>query len=299
MALSELLLKVLSGKERGYVMIKELLEQQVFMYVMLGIMGAGFLLRAAISIGAGRMLAASRHMADTESKLFKMMRLKFEACYKLKISIRNVGAFVDKYITGHKIFGMTLSGWTGLASVLAFLCVCVGISGTLLGIMEECSLNLVLEHFGMGLLCGAFLYVAEALSGLDDKDEQMRANAIDYFDNFLRARMEQEYMNSDEQSSYHDGYDGESGHEETVNIAQKKKTRAVSGEAKAANPAPVPVKKRRQPQMYAISEEEVAAAQELEEETGSAYTEQSMIARSIEEVEKEKIIEDILKEYLV
>lgn len=292
-------------------MIRELLEQQVFMYVMLGITGAGFLLRAVISIGAGRMVAASRHMADTESKLFKLMRLKFEACYKLKISIRNVGAFVDKYITGHRIFGMTLNGWTGLASVIAFLCVCVGISGTLLGIMEGCSLNLVLEHFGMGLLCGAFLYVAEALSGLDDKDEQMRANAIDYFDNFLRARMEQEYMHTDEQDSYHEEYAEDGQQEEMVHMAKKtgypvsdiksvqsKKKRAAAGEAKAEHPAPVPVKKRRQPKMYTISEEEAAAAQE-EEEADSGYTEQNMMARSIEEVEKEKIIEDILKEYLV
>lgn len=288
-------------------MIKELLEQQVFMYVMLGLCAAGVIVKFMLSLIYGSLVKASLHMADTGNRLFKLMRLKFEACYKLKISIHNAEKFVDKYMINHKFCGLFLQTWKKFGSQMTFLCVCVGTSGAILGMIEDCSRQLVLEHFGMGLLTGAFLYVLDGLCALDFKYAQMKINAVDFFDNFLKARLENEYFHPEEMKDYRQAY-FEKGPEEHIAASKEQISENRSGEHTDQNretgPQPVPAKRRRTPEMFVSPSEEMAAGKEnikasRTHKAENSKVDQKMLERSIEEVEKEKIIEDILKEYLV
>ena len=63
---------------------------------------------------------------------------------------------------------------------------------------------------------------------------------------------------------------------------------------------PAPAKRRRKPEMF-VPQEEVAAGKEMAyaKKPEKGRTGEELLERSMEEVEKEKIIEDILKEYLV
>lgn len=286
-------------------MMKELLEQQVFMYVMLGLCIAGGIVKCMLSFVYGDLVKASLHMADTGNRLFKLMRLKFEAFYKLKISVNNAENFVEKYVMNHKFCGLFLHTWRKFASQMTFLCICVGVSGAILGMMAECSSRLILEHLGMGLLTGAFLYVLDGLCAVDFKQAQMKANAIDYFDNFLRARLENEYFHPEEMKAYQQEY-FEKKPEDHVAASREHTQGMEDGQAgsRETGPEPAPVKRKRKPEMFASSSEETAAGKEtakakVSRKAEEARIEQDMLERSMEEVEKEKIIEDILKEYLV
>lgn len=286
-------------------MMKELLEQQVFMYAMLGLCIAGSIVKCMLSIIYGGLVKASFHMADTENRLFKLMRLKFEAFYKLKMSVRNVENFVDRYVMNHKCCGLFLHTWKKFTSQMTFLCICVGVSGAILGMIGECSSRLVLEHLGMGLLTGAFLYVLDGLCAIDFKQLQLRANAVDYFDNFLRARLESEYFHSEKEREYPQAY-GKQDMQEQAAASREQAEERKSGRTpeRKAGPEPVPAKRKREPEMFVPPSEETAAGKETAKAKRSHKLEeekidQEMLERSMEEVEKEKIIEDILKEYLV
>lgn len=276
-------------------MIKELLEQQVFMYTMLGLCAAGGIVKLALSLVCGRLVRASVHMADTGNRLFKLMRLKFEACYKLKITVNNVETFVDKYLVNHRFCGIFLRIWEKFSNELMLLCLCVGASGAVLGIMEECSTRLVLEHFGMGLLTGAFLYILDGLCAFDFKYAQMKVNAVDFFDNFLKARMEQEYLKEEEPQEYKQDYLEEEAH--AAASRESAKEEQEEQEKPKANPEPVPAKRRPSPEMYVSPAEEMAAEKEAAKERREKRGKRE-VEKSIDEIEQEKIIEDILKEYL-
>lgn len=284
-------------------MMKELLEQQVFMYGMLGLCLLGGFVKLMLSAVYGSLVRASSHMADTGNRLFKLMRLKFEACYKLKISVHNAENFVDKYLLNHKFCGVFLHTWEKFSSQMMFLCLCLGASGAILGLIWECSMSLVLEHFGMGLLTGAFLYVLDGLCATDFKYSRMRVNAIDYFDNFLKARLENEYFRAEEMKEYRQEY-FEDKPEETAAASREHREEAEDEpeeKTKTASPEPVPAKRRRSPQMYQAAEETAVGKETVRKgrKEKKGKKEQEILERNMEEMEKEKIIEDILKEYLV
>lgn len=289
-------------------MVKEFLEQQVFMYVMLALCGIGIVAKLLLLMVYGRLVKASFHMPDTTSRLFKLMRLKFEACYKLKISVHNVGGFVDKYFLNYKFCGICLHTWHKFSRQMGFLCICVGAAAAILGGMEECSVQLILEHVGIGLLTAALLYTLDGLCAFDFKNNQMRVNAIDFFDNFLKSRLEAQYFHEEEAQDRQQAYRERELEEQS----------AVSGEAELAEQEsaeetkkqevrtePAPARRRRKPEMFVPPEEEAAAGREEryttkpEKSRTGRKAEEELLERSIEEVEKEKIIEDILKEYLV
>jgi hypothetical protein len=231
------------------------------------------------------------------------MRLKFEACYKLKISIHNAENFVDKYLLNHKFCGIFLQTWKKFSSQMMFLCLCLGTSGTILGLIWDCSRSLVLQHFGMGLLTGAFLYVLDGLCAVDFKYSRIRVNAVDYFDNFLKARLENSYFHEEERKEYQQEY-FEDRPEERAAAAREHGGEEESRQEekiKTAGPEPVPAKRRRSPQMYQAAEETAVGKEALRKgkKEKKAKKEPEVLEQSMEEMEKEKIIEDILKEYLI
>lgn len=288
-------------------MIKELLEQQVFMYVMLSLCLAGIVVELALSLVCGNLVKASLHIADTKNRLFKLMRLKFEACYKLKISIHNAEKFVDKYMINHRFCGIFLHTWKKFTLQMTFLCICLGTSGAVLGMMENCDMQIILKNFGVGLLTAAFLHVLDGLCAYDFKYQQVKANAVDYFDNFLRGRLENEYFHPEAMKDYQQEYfekDSEEQIAASKEYISEEHGKEQKEKDKEARPEPVPAKRRRAPEMFVPPTEEIAATREGAKavpvrKSEKNKKEQEVLDRSIEEMEKEKIIEDILKEYLV
>ncbi len=282
-------------------MVKGLLEQQVFMYVMIGLCGIGVVAKLLLLLIYGRLTKASFHMPDTTNRLFKLMRLKFEACYKLKISVHNVGGFVDKYFLNNKFCGICLHTWHKFSTQMGFLCLCVGVAAAILGGMEECSQRFILQHIGIGLLTAAFLYVLDGLCAFDLKKEQMRVNAIDFFDNFLKSRLEAQYFQEEELQDRQETFaERELQEQSAVSDEIENEQETTKIEQQEVRKEPAPAKRRRKPEMF-VPQEEVAAGKEMAyaKKPEKGRTGEELLERSMEEVEKEKIIEDILKEYLV
>lgn len=288
-------------------MIKEFLEQQVFMYVMLSLCLAGIVVELALFLVCGSLVKASLHIADTKNRLFKLMRLKFEAYYKLKISVHNVEKFVDKYMINHKFCGVFLHTWKKFTSQMMFLCICLGISGAVLGMIENCDIQIILKNFGVGLLMAAFLHILDGLCAFDFKWIQIKANTVDYFDNFLRGRLENEYFHSEEMKDYQQEYFEKDSQEQIAASREsilEEPMEEQKEKSKEVRPEPVPAKRRRAPEMFVPPAQEMAAAKEGVKvmpvrKSEKDKKEQEILDHNIEEMEKEKIIEDILKEYLV
>jgi hypothetical protein len=99
----------------------------------------------------------------------------------------------------------------------------------------------------MGLLTGAFLYVLDGLCAVDFKYSRIRVNAVDYFDNFLKARLENEYFHEKEMKEYRQEY-FEDKPEDNVAAARKYRKAEESGmENKNSQPGAGSGKKAEKP----------------------------------------------------
>ncbi len=229
----------------------ELYEERWVIYGILIIGGIG-LLGKLITAGAyGSLVRASDEMGSSKNKLMKLLCLKFETFYKLKIGVNNVDTFVDKYVHKQRFCGIRLSTWTNFGGQMTMLCLAGAIFGSVWGYILHCGQETILFTFLAGTGAAFVLIFFDNFLNIRGKKEMLRINMQDYLENYLKAKLENEHLTPEVLENYRRAY-----FEETVEN-QKKKV-----EQKAAE-------KRRK---LAIREETAAV--------------------------QEKIIEEILKEYL-
>lgn len=168
-----------------------LFEQNMFIYVMLGLCTVGILIKFVLAKVYKTLVKASENVGTSKNKLIQSMKKKFEAFYKLKIGVNNVDIFVDKYILHHKLCGVFLSTWENICGQLLVLTVLIGSISTILGLIYECGKIQILSTFTVSLLTVGLLILLEGILNIGGKRERLRLNIKDYLENYLKIRLEQ------------------------------------------------------------------------------------------------------------
>lgn len=187
-------------------MIQQLYDNYIFIYGMAGLCVLGTILKIMVSRTYKRLIKASDNMGSTKHKLMKLMKMKFEACYKLKIGVNNVDSFVDKYVYKHKICGIHLYTWENIGGQLLILCLLAGTVGSVLGLVYNCGKNDILITFFSGVFTSSLLIVVESFINLGAKKSILKANITDYLENFLKVRLEQENFTPEVLEEYRQEY---------------------------------------------------------------------------------------------
>lgn len=187
-------------------MVQQLYDNYVFIYGMAGLCALGILLKILVSRTYKRLIKASDNMGSTKHKLMKLMKMKFEACYKLKIGVNNVDSFVDKYVYKHKVCGIHLYTWENIGGQLLVLCLLAGSVGSVLGLAYNCGKNDILVTFFTGVFTSSLLIVVESFINLGAKKSILKANITDYLENFLKVRLEQENFTPEVLEEYRQEY---------------------------------------------------------------------------------------------
>ena len=186
--------------------VKELFENNILIYIMAGLCGFGVLVKIFIQIIYKNLINASDNMANTKNKLMKLVKMKFEACYKLKIGVNNVDIFVDKYIYKYKFCGILLYTWENISGQILILCLLTGAVGAGLAVYYDCGRNAILSTFFIGLLTSALLIIFESFLNLPAKRNIIRINMKDYLENMFKVRLEHEYIYPDKLEEYRNEY---------------------------------------------------------------------------------------------
>jgi hypothetical protein len=186
--------------------IQKLFDQNIFIYTMIGLFGLGIILKFMVKTIYSHMIKASDNMGTSKNKLMKNMKLKFITFYKLKIGVNNVDIFVDKYISKHKFLGILLITWEKFSGQTIILCALVGSIGAVLGVIYEIGSQGILSVFSVGILTSGLLIFFDGLFNINSKKEIIRLNIMDYLDNYLKARLEQEENNPELLEKYKKEY---------------------------------------------------------------------------------------------
>lgn len=182
--------------------MKEILESFDVVYFLAAVTGISLLLKFISFILYKRLLRDSNQMATTDNKWMKSMMAKFEAYYKLKISVHNVENFVDRYIYRYHFLGLSLQSWeyisyyaavvTVAAAALCYLAAgYYGLAADWFLVMGFCVLSLLLIQAA-----------ASAVFNIHRCRKIFRIQLIDYMENTMRARLENEYLNQEATQEY-------------------------------------------------------------------------------------------------
>ncbi|MDO5292606.1 MAG: hypothetical protein Q4F05_07640 [bacterium] len=187
-------------------MVQEWFENNIFTYIVLGIFAAGFLMKCLISLKYRTLIRASKRMGTSKNKLMRVLRLKFETCYKIKLGVNNVDTFVDKYVYRHRFCGIKLYTWETISGEFVILCTLVASIFALLGVFYDCGRNQILSTLAVGVLSSAVLVAVDFVINLRMKRLVLRTNIKDYLENFLKARLESDEFSAELLDQYKKEY---------------------------------------------------------------------------------------------
>ncbi len=297
--------KIMEGKVRFMLnnialyefVLEDILKNNLFIYIMIGFMFLGLLIKFIVNIIFRRLIKDSDNMGGANAKLLKHIKLKFESYYKLNLGVNNVDIFVDKYVYKHKVGGLLLSTWKNFGGQVIAWCALTGVIGSILGIMYNIDKVHILSTVLVGILTCSILIIVEMHSSIDVKNKILCTNLKDYLDNYLRIRLEYEYFNKEDLKKYQNEYF--LNEEELSKRNQEIKEKENNMEPSNNIPFTAATKE-------ANLEQNNDMEYLLKTLNGALYGKidnkgEEKIGNKLIKIEKEdeKIIEEILKEYLV
>ncbi|MSS63239.1 hypothetical protein [Velocimicrobium porci] len=189
-----------------YDIFKELVKNDVMVYAMTVLGTIGVLSSLLSSLLYRRLIKASADMGNSKHKLMKSMCLRFETCYKLKIGVHNVDSFVDKYVYRHKFCGILLYTWERICGQAIAACLAITIIFTFLGYYYDCGKDMILFTLGLGISVSTMLIAFQVMLDLNKKKDILATNISDYLENYLKAKLENEYFSPEELEQYRNAY---------------------------------------------------------------------------------------------
>ncbi len=278
-------------------MVQKLFDVNAFIYIMLGICLVGMGIKCLVYSTYKRLIRASDDMGNSQNKLMKVLCLKFEAYYKLKIGVKNVDALVDKYVYKYRVGKVLLSTWENLGGQALISCLLIGTVAGVLGVAAECGQAEVLSTVFIGALTSAVLIAVENLMNLNNKRTLLRTYMKDYLENYLKARLENEHLHPEAMEKYRNEYFERVGGEGEGASGQME----GKSEDKAKAESKISSKEDVKELLESI---EAMAAEQVKEGLligrKQALGKEGPYAVQLSNLSKkdEKVIEEILKEYL-
>lgn len=187
-------------------MIQQLFDNHVFLYIMGGLCGLGVFLKCLLLVVYNKLIAASENMNCTKKNWLKNMKLRFESSYQLQLSVNNVDTYVDKYVSKIKYGGLLLSTWENISGQTIGLCLLTGSFAGILGFVYDCGQSQVLFTFFAGAWTAIIVNIVDNIVNISAHRQMLRYNLIDYFENNLKVRMEQEVFHPEARKKYQREY---------------------------------------------------------------------------------------------
>ena len=217
--------------------ITYLYQNNILIYAMIVVGVVGLLADFICSVLYQRLVKASLDMGNSENKLLKVMRLRFETCYQLKLGVNNVDSFVDKHVNRHKFCGIFLCTWERICGQMIAICMTIAIVGSVLAYYFDCGQTAFLYTLGMGIIVVTMLIAAQIIFDISKKKQFLYCNIKEYLENYLKAKLENELLSPEEMEAYRNAYfeeDRQAKKRERILKAKKEREEAQRTKAEMA-----------------------------------------------------------------
>ncbi|NLJ96640.1 MAG: hypothetical protein GX321_05760 [Clostridiales bacterium] len=281
-------------------MIKSLYNDNYIIYGFVVLCGLGFLVRLMINMVYIYLVNESDKLGNTNNRLLKHMKMKFETCYKLNIGVNNVDTFVDKSLTKYKFCGILLSTWENFSGQVLYLSFLIVPISAIFGVIFEIDQKQILYTGAVGIVTGSLLIFVDKTINLSVKKQMIRLNLLDYLENFCKVRLEHQTTQPELLEQYRQEYSkvinkktNRTRPEHEINeINRRKEARRKKEEEKRLNALKREEEQkrieaaRREEERKKMEERKMLAARRREEELRRLQEEREALALRREELRK-------------
>lgn len=170
-------------------MIKEFITNHVFTSSILLVGLISLLLQAIMTLSLKGYVKASANMKTTRKKVMINLKNQFETIYGMDYQVRNIAAYVDKYLLKLRFIGFSFSTWEKLPFLSAGIATLIAVGGIFYGYMtnvENAQQIEILFAYGTVLAC---LFMFFHIFGIKSRKQQIQIQLVDYLENYLTNRL--------------------------------------------------------------------------------------------------------------
>lgn len=170
-------------------MIKEFITNHVFTSSILLVGLISLLLQAIMTLSLKGYVKASANMKTTRKKVMINLKNQFETIYGMDYQVRNIAAYVDKYLLKLRFIGFSFSTWEKLPFLSAGIVTLIAVGGIFYGYMtnvENAQQIEILFAYGTVLAC---LFMFFHIFGIKSRKQQIQIQLVDYLENYLTNRL--------------------------------------------------------------------------------------------------------------
>lgn len=203
-------------------------ESFILLWGMLAIGGVAIVLQCMASKIQGELLVECKQPAGTKNQWIKNLRNKFEVCYELHIPVQDVGGFLDRYLWEYRYGNIRLHTWESMGIYGAWLVATYFGVCTILALYTGSSLRVygVYCIYTLVLLC--MIFGCDLLLQIHAKQKMIRVYLLDYLENTLKSRYENQYLYPEEQEEYQREYfEEEERKEENHTMSEREKIELI------------------------------------------------------------------------
>lgn len=246
-------------------MLQTMAEQKVLFYVMAVVGVLGVISQLILNRIYAKLLLDTKNTGAPRGKFMKQLKQRFANCQRLNDEVSNVSAFIEKQILEYKCWNLSLHQWQRLAAYAFVVCAVLAGAGYYLTAQAA---GVRVWYLRGGIVTCAALLLIEGILDFRYKNKNLQTRLADYLENTGMGR------NFEEVSIYDKA---EKENKKISRRLERAKARKESQELKNQVKSGI---------------NEVAAEKE---ETRSKEAE---ILKQMDPKEQERIIREVLKEFL-
>ncbi|WP_395023597.1 hypothetical protein [Robinsoniella sp. RHS] len=275
-------------------MIRSILQQNMLFYAMAAICILGVISQLVLNILYDRLIRDAENYTEAKGKFMKRLRQQYVASKRLNEGLTNTSVFVKKSIYQYHCLGMNLHQWRRMGGTALVLCLGIAGAGYLLAGAQNLAVNIVQNYLWAGGAALLLLLGTQAVIDVGYKNRYLQVQLEDYLAN---SGIGHAYKEVD-LSSLSESEKKQEPVSEAESVKEKEKT-PISLGVKKRQVRPLESKaqkdKRELKQNLARIKEgldETAADREHSKERNTE------ILKQMDPAEQERVIREVLKEFL-
>ena len=171
-------------------MLEVIVKHGVLFYAMGIMLAFGVVAKVISHITIGKMAKAASEIQNSNHKLMKLVKAKFEHAIMVSDKVQNIEVFVKKYLYEYRVLGKRLEDWRSFQKRTVYLLAIVGIIGTVISMNVVGAGELTYQYFCWTCIFTILMYVVHIWSNEGAKLEATQNYIVDYLENVCMRRHE-------------------------------------------------------------------------------------------------------------
>lgn len=271
-------------------MLQFIMERNVLLYVLAAACTVGVVSQMILKQIYERLIRDTKNTGEPDGRFLQQFRQRFQYCSHLNEKVGDVSAFIRKNLMEYRFWGMSLHQWQRIAGDMLVISLLCAFSGTVLAVRGGGSIVTGNTYFWMGAAAAAVTAAAYGIADTKYRRECLEVHLTDYVENSGAVRDYSELSEETVQSEY---VPASANVAPIVSVTEGRKAKRRT---KAENAV---LQTRAQKEKNELKESLARMKAGMQETAADREKERNAeILRQMDPKEQERILREVLKEFL-